>query len=58
MKVMTKRNAAIGSATLLVGRVLRRKEPRRKRLTRPAIFTGLAAAGGALLFWRKRKKKG
>lgn len=58
MKVMTKRNAALGSATLLFGRkILRRGEPRRRRLTKPAIFTALAAAGGALLFWRKKKKK-
>jgi hypothetical protein len=64
MGVMNKRNAVLGWTAWQVGkRVAKRKArnavPRRadttKRPNKGAIAALIAAAGGALVFWRKRR---
>lgn len=64
MGIVNRRNAALGWLTWLAGkRWLRRKARRavpaasegvKKGRRRRAFLAGLAALGGALLFWRKR----
>jgi hypothetical protein len=67
MAILNKRNAVIGWSVWQVGkRVAKRKvkqaAPRRTKDTdRPkkgAIVSVLAAAGGALWFWRRRRSDG
>lgn len=60
--IVNKRNAVLGWLTWRVGkRVARRKAKAAvpaiegRRPNKPAIVTGLAALGGALFFWRKRR---
>jgi hypothetical protein len=65
MAVLNKRNAVFGWAVWgVTKRVARRKakqavprvDPESKRLNKPATFlAAVAAAGGALLFWRKKR---
>lgn len=65
MGIVNRRNAVIGWATWQVGkRVARRKakaavpsvDRETKRPNRPAIAAALAAIGGALFFWRRKRR--
>lgn len=63
MKVFSKRNALLGWATWLVGKRVFRRKARSAVPTveggkpnKPAIAAALAAIGGGLLFWRRRKR--
>ncbi len=68
MGIVNRRNAALGWLTWLAGkRWLRRKARRavpataqevKRRRGPTASLAGLAALGGALLFWRKRSGGG
>jgi hypothetical protein len=62
-KVMTKRNAVIGWATWSVGKRIAKRKAKGAvpaveggRPNRSAIATSIAALGGLLLFWRKRRR--
>jgi hypothetical protein len=62
-KVLNKRNAVLGWATWSVGKRLAMRKARSAvpaveggRPNRPAIATSLAALGGLLLFWRKKRR--
>lgn len=62
-KVLNKRNAVLGWATWSVGkRVAKRKAKNAvpavegHRPNRSAIATSIAALGGLLLFWRKKRR--
>jgi hypothetical protein len=62
-KVMNKRNAVLGWATWSLGKRIAKKKAREAvpaveggRPNRPAIATAVAALGGLLLFWRKRRR--
>jgi hypothetical protein len=65
VRILNRRNAVLGWIAWQVGkRVAKRKamqavpiETTSKRRGRVAIATGLAAAAGALLFWRSRRKE-
>jgi hypothetical protein len=64
MSIMNRRNAMIGWAAVTIGKRLAKRKAKAaiptidaetKRPNRPAMMLGaLAAAGGALLFWRRR----
>lgn len=63
MGIVNRRNAALGWLTWLAGKRWLRRKARQavpvaaegvKKGRRPAFLAGLAAAGGMLLFWRKR----
>jgi len=63
MGILKKRNAVLGWAVWKIGkRIVKRKAKAAVpghgssggRSTKPAMLAGLAAAGGALLFWRRR----
>jgi LPXTG-motif cell wall-anchored protein len=63
MKIFNKRNALLGWVTWLVGKRVFRRKARAAVPTveggkpnRPAIAAALAALGGGLLFWRRRKR--
>ena len=61
MGIVNKRNAVVGWFVVKVGkRVVRRKaaEPVPSAKTRGAAAGALAAAGGALFFWRRAKRGG
>ena len=67
MSIVNKRNAVLGWLTWNVGKRLARKKARSAvptieagRPNKPAVglAAGLAALGGILLFWRKKKKSG
>lgn len=67
MGIINKRNAVVGWAAIQVGkRVAKRKakeavpgiDEETKRPNKPAILSALAAVGGALWFWRRRKNGG
>jgi LPXTG-motif cell wall-anchored protein len=65
MKVFTKRNALLGFLTWAAGKRLFKRKARaavpamsRGRPNKPALLAALAALGGALFFWRKRRKGG
>lgn len=67
MSVFNRRNAAVGWVTWAVGkRVLKRKakdavptiDPESKKPNKSAIALLVAAAAGALTFWRKRTGDG
>jgi hypothetical protein len=62
--IINKRNAVVGWAAIQIGkRVAKRKareavpgiDEETKRPNKPAILSALAAVGGALWFWRRRK---
>ena len=62
-KVMNKRNAVLGWATWSVGKRIAKRKARSAvpgveggRPNRSAIATSLAALGGLLLFWRKKRR--
>ena len=62
-KVVNKRNAVLGWATWSIGKRIAKRKARQAvpaveggRPNRPAIATALAALGGLLLFWRKRRR--
>jgi hypothetical protein len=61
MSIVNKRNAVLGWGVWQVGkRAAKMKakqalEPEKKRPGKRALFSGLAAAGGALWFWRRRR---
>ncbi len=64
MGIMNKRNAALGWLTWMVGkRVAKRKAKAAVpaveggKPNKPALAAGIAALAGALLFWRKAKKR-
>ncbi len=63
MGIVNRRNAVLGWTVWQVGkRVAKRKakdavpniDPETKRPNKPAMVAGLAALGGALMFWRKK----
>jgi LPXTG-motif cell wall-anchored protein len=63
MKVFNKRNALLGWATWLVGKRVFRRKARAAvpaveggKPNKPALAAALAALGGGLLFWRRRKR--
>ncbi len=65
MGIVNKRNAALGWLTWMVGkRVAKRKAKAAVpaveggKPNKPALAAGIAALAGALLFWRKAKKRG
>jgi LPXTG-motif cell wall-anchored protein len=65
MGIVNKRNAVLGWLTWNVGKRLARKKARSAvpaieggRPNKPALAAGLAALAGALLFWRKARKRG
>ena len=64
MGIVNRRNAVLGWAAWQVGkRFARRKakaavpaiDTESKRPNKPAVLSALAAAGGALWFWRRRR---
>jgi len=62
-KVLNKRNAVLGWATWSVGKRIAKQKARRAvpgveggRPNRSAIATSLAALGGLLFFWRKKRR--
>jgi hypothetical protein len=61
MSIVNRRNAVLGWGVWQVGkRAAKRKarqvvEPESKRRGKGAVLSGLAAAGGALWFWRRRR---
>ena len=62
-KVLTKRNAVLGWATWSVGKRLAKRKAKGAvpgveggHLNRSAIATALAALGGLLLFWRRKRR--
>ena len=63
MAIFNRRNAVLGwlawSAAKRMGKRKAKQavptiDPESKRPNKPALLAGLAALGGALLFWRKR----
>jgi LPXTG-motif cell wall-anchored protein len=67
MGILNKRNAILGWFVWQVGkRVAKRKaksavpaiDTEAKRPNKPAILSAVAALGGALWFWRRRRKGG
>jgi hypothetical protein len=65
MGILNRRNAVLGWGTWKIAKRVLRKKARdavpgtvegSKRPNKGAIVSALAAAGGALLFWRKRSK--
>ena len=63
MGIVNKRNAALGWLMWLAGKRWLRRKARRavpaaaegvRKGRRPVFLAGIAALGGALLFWRKR----
>jgi hypothetical protein len=62
-KVLNKRNAVLGWATWSLGKRIAKRKAREAvptveggRPNRSAIATMLAALGGLLLFWRKKRR--
>lgn len=64
MGIINKRNAVLGWATWQVGKSAARHrakqslKPNNRRPGKGAIAGALAAAGGALWFWRRRRSNG
>lgn len=67
MGILNKRNAVLGWAVWQVGKRFAKRKAKAavpgtvegsKRLNKPAILSGLAALGGALWFWRRRRTGG
>jgi LPXTG-motif cell wall-anchored protein len=63
-KIVNKRNALLGWFTWRIGKRVARKKARSAvpaveggRPNKPAIATGIAALGGALLFWRRKRRR-
>lgn len=63
-KIVNTRNALLGWVTWRVGKRVAKRKARsavphveRGRPNRPAIATGVAGALGALVFWRKRRRR-
>ena len=64
-KIVNKRNAVVGWLTWSVGKRVAKKKAKGAvpavaggRPNTSAIATALAALGGLLLFWRKKKRSG
>jgi len=62
-KVLNRRNAVLGWATWSVGKRIAKRKAKEAvpaveegRPNRPAIATAIAAVGGLLLFWRKKRR--
>lgn len=64
MSIVNKRNAVLGWLTWKVGKGVAKKKAKEAiphkshhggRRRKPAVLAGIAALGGALLFWRKGK---
>lgn len=64
MTIFNRRNAVLGWFAWTVGKRVGKRKARQavptidsetKRPNKPAILSGLAALGGALWFWRKRR---
>jgi hypothetical protein len=63
MGIVNRRNAVLGWTVWQVGKRVAKKKAKgalpavdreRKRPNKPAIFAGLMAVGGVLMFWRKK----
>jgi hypothetical protein len=63
MGIVNKRNAVLGWLTWKVGKGVAKKKAKEAiphsshsgKRRKPAVLAGIAALGGALLFWRKGK---
>lgn len=61
MSILNKRNAILGWGVWKVGKVAAKRKakqavhPKEKRRGKGAIVSALAAVGGALWFWRRRR---
>jgi hypothetical protein len=61
VSILNKRNAILGWSVWQVGKVAAKRKakqavhPKEKRRGKGAIVSALAAAGGALWFWRRRR---
>jgi hypothetical protein len=61
MSILNKRNAVLGWGVWKVGKVAAKRkarkavQPKEKGRGKGAIFSAVAAAGGALWFWRRRR---
>ncbi|MGH3103543.1 MAG: LPXTG cell wall anchor domain-containing protein [Gaiellaceae bacterium] len=64
MGILNRRNAVLGWAAWQMGKRMAKRKAKQavpsidaesKRPNKPAVLSGLAALGGALWFWRKRK---
>ena len=67
MGIVNRRNAFLGWTVWQVGKRAAKKkaksalptvEPGTRRPNKPAIIAGLAALGGAVMFWRKKGSDG
>ena len=67
MGIVNRRNAVLGWTVWQVGKRVAKKKAKgavptvdaeTKRPNKPAIVAALAAAGGALMFWRKKSSDG
>jgi hypothetical protein len=61
MSILNKRNAVLGWSVWKVGKVAAKRkakqaiQPKEKRRGKGPIVSAIAAAGGALWFWRRRR---
>jgi hypothetical protein len=61
MSILNKRNAVLGWGVWKIGKVAAKRkakqavQPKEKGRSKGKIFSALAAAGGALWFWRRRR---
>ena len=61
MSILNKRNAVLGWGVWKVGKVAAKRkakqavQPKEKHRSKGAIVSALAAVGGALWFWRRRR---
>ena len=61
MSILNRRNAVLGWSVWQVGKVAAKRkakqavQPKDKRRGKGAIVSAVAAAGGALWFWRRRR---
>jgi hypothetical protein len=64
MGIVNKRNAVLGWGVWQVGKLAAKRkakqaiEPKDRGRSKGAILSALAAAGGALWFWRRRRSGG
>ncbi len=63
MSILNKRNAVLGWGVWKVGKVAAKRkakravQPKEKGRAKGAVLSALAAAGGALWFWRRRRSE-